>query len=152
MQSDYILRQVRWEDHAPLLTEFRKQVFCAEQGVPEAIEIDGIDPQCVHMAAFCGDRVVGTGRLLPSGKIGRMAVAADWRRRGVGRALLDGLLAEARRRGFDQVSLAAQVEAVGFYAASGFQVVSGVYMEAGIPHQDMRLRWGTMGVDAHSPL
>ena len=150
--QSYQVREVDWRSHGAALEALRKAVFCAEQGVPEALEIDGRDPDCVHVAAYAGGQLIGTARLLPSARVGRMAVAARWRRRGVGRALLEALLGEARRRGFTGISLAAQVEAVGFYQRCGFHTVSGVYMEAGIPHRDMRIDWGQVSADPETSL
>jgi predicted GNAT family N-acyltransferase len=37
------------------------------------------------------------------------------------------------------VLLSAQVHAIGFYRAEGFETEGPVYEEAGIPHQGMRL-------------
>ena len=117
----------------------RFAVFVEEQGVPAEIELDEIDAQCVHALAFEGKQAVGTGRLLPDGHIGRMAVLKPWRGRGVGAALLKRLVDAARERGDAEVALSAQVHALGFYRAQGFRPHGEVYEEAGIPHQAMRL-------------
>ena len=117
----------------------RFTVFVQEQGVPREIELDAHDPRCVHALALDdAGNAVGTGRLLPDGHIGRMAVLTQWRGRGVGGSILDALIAEARRRGFAEVALSAQVHALAFYRAHGFKPVGGIYDEAGIPHQAMR--------------
>ena len=83
-------------------------------------------------------RAVATGRLLPDGHIGRMAVLKASRGQGIGKALLRALVEAARRRGDREVALSAQVHAVGFYRAEGFQSEGPVYEEAGIAHQAMR--------------
>jgi len=71
-----------------------------EQAVPEAMEWDGLDEICVHVVALdeVGD-AIATGRMTPDGRIGRMAVLRAWRGRGIGAAVLDRLIAEARQRG-----------------------------------------------------
>ena len=117
----------------------RFAVFVEEQGVPAEIELDDMDEHCVHALAFEGSEAVGTGRLLPDGHIGRMAVLKAWRGRGVGAALLRRLIQAARERGDAEVVLSAQVHALGFYRAHGFIAQGDVYEEAGIPHQSMRL-------------
>jgi predicted GNAT family N-acyltransferase len=81
---------------------------------------------------------VGTGRLLPDGHIGRMAVLKTHRARGVGGAILKALIAEARRRGMHEVVLSAQTHALEFYRKHGFEARGAAYMEAGIPHREMR--------------
>ena len=117
----------------------RLAVFVEEQGVPPELEMDEMDERCLHALAFQDDAAVGTGRLLPDGHIGRMAVLAAWRGRGIGGALLQRLIGAARERGDPEVALSAQVHALGFYRAHGFQAQGEVYDEAGIPHQAMRL-------------
>ena len=139
MTEPFRVRTADWprEQSAPLA--LRTLVFVDEQGVPPEVEIDGLDPDCRHVVAETGSgRVIGTGRLLPEGRIGRMAVARDWRGRGVGRALLDALVACARERGFATVELHAQCHAIGFYEAAGFRAEGPEFDDAGIAHRRMR--------------
>lgn len=123
-----------WARLEPLAAAVRRKVFVGEQGVPEAIEWDAGDAQCVHALARIDGEVAGTGRLLPDGHIGRMAVLAAYRGRGVGAAILLALLEQARRRGHRQVELSAQRHAEGFYARLGFDAVGEPYDEVGIAH------------------
>ena len=102
------------------------------------IELDDKDAQCVHAIAYDeAGKAIGTGRLLPDGHIGRMAVVKDWRRRGVGAAILEALIEEARKRGHKEVVLSAQLQAAEFYRSHGFEAQGKVYKEAGILHQAM---------------
>jgi len=116
----------------------RHEVFVVEQGVPVELELDEYDAIAVHALALEGDTVVGTGRLLPDAHIGRMAVRAAHRGRGVGAMLLTALVEAARRRGDPSVALAAQWHARGFYRAHGFQAEGEKFMDAGIEHISMR--------------
>ena len=120
----------------------RFTVFVEEQRVPPELEMDDEDPRCMHAIAYAQGKAIGTGRLLPDGHIGRMAVLKEWRGRGAGRALLRALIDAARRRGDREVALNSQVHALGFYRAEGFEPGGAVYEEAGIPHQAMRLKLG----------
>jgi predicted GNAT family N-acyltransferase len=118
----------------------RRSVFQDEQGVPAELEFDADDAIAIHVIAVDGAQVVGTGRVVlrPGyAKIGRMAVLAEWRKRGVGRALLDALLSTAADRGATRAVLHAQVHAVGFYSRAGFIAVGDQFDEAGIPHRRM---------------
>ena len=129
-----------WEAARPLAAPIRFAVFVEEQKVPEEAEIDERDPHCVHALAWSDDgRPLGTGRLLPDGHIGRMAVRAPWRGRGVGRAILDLLIGLARQRGDARVVLNAQTQAMPFYARAGFVPSGPEFDEAGIPHREMAL-------------
>jgi predicted GNAT family N-acyltransferase len=126
-----------WESARAQASVIRLAVFVEEQGVPREIEMDESDAQCVHALAFEDATAVGTGRLLPDGHIGRMAILKPWRGRGIGSAILHSLIEAARRRGDREVMLSAQVHAVEFYRAHGFAPEGEVYEEAGIAHQAM---------------
>jgi predicted GNAT family N-acyltransferase len=116
-------------------------VFIEEQRVPEALEWDDVDERCYHVLAVSDDgSPIGTGRLLPDGHIGRMAVLREWRGQGVGSAILEMLLDLARKDGLQTLALNAQTHAVGFYAQHGFSLFGDEFIEAGIPHRKMRLQ------------
>ncbi|QBE66461.1 GNAT family N-acetyltransferase [Pseudoduganella lutea] len=134
--------EIRYGDWATLSAdaqEIRIAVFVQEQNVPPELEMDEKDAVCLHAVAYDAAGVpVGTGRLLPDGHIGRMAVMKHARGTGIGSALLRGLMAHARERGHPDVMLSAQTHAAPFYLAHGFTQVGGEFHEAGIPHIEMR--------------
>jgi predicted GNAT family N-acyltransferase len=116
----------------------RFEVFVHEQNVPAEIELDEMDPLSLHAVAYDGAGVpVGTGRLLPDGHIGRMAVRKLARGTGIGGALLQALMEKARARGDVRVVLSAQTHAAPFYAAHGFALKGEEFFEAGIAHVEM---------------
>jgi predicted GNAT family N-acyltransferase len=141
MTRPFALREALWPDDEQRLRTVRYRVFVEEQGVPESLEWDGIDAQCRHLLALdAGGQPIGCGRLLPDGHVGRLAVLAHWRGRGVGAALLARLVALARESGHARVVLNAQTQALPFYARAGFTPCGPVFEEAGIAHQAMELR------------
>jgi len=127
-----------WNEARAHAEPIRLTVFVGEQGVPPELEMDERDASCLHAIAFLGGRAAGTGRLLPDGHIGRMAVLKEFRGKGVGGAVLEKLMEAAKQRGDREVVLSAQLHAAAFYGAHGFKAFGKVYEEAGIPHQDMR--------------
>lgn len=128
-----------WEQAQPVAGPLRFAIFVGEQNVPAGIELDDQDASCIHAVAFDVDnKPIGTGRLLPDGHIGRMAVVVEWRRRGIGAEILETLMAEARKRGHAEVVLSAQLQAAEFYRNFGFVAEGKVYEDAGILHQQMR--------------
>lgn len=128
-----------WDGLRHWAEPIRSTVFVEEQKVPVEMEIDQWDPQCLHAVAFDdAGSAVGTGRLLPDGHIGRMAVLPSARGTGVGSALLSALMDAARLRGHREAVLSAQTHAISFYRRYGYDVISGEYLDAGIPHVDMR--------------
>ena len=140
MSADFSVAITTWAADAPALQFVRRTVFIDEQRVPENLEWDAQDTQCVHALARDGTGApVGCARLLPDGHIGRVAVLAQWRGRGIGDALLGCLIDEARRRGHARVLLNAQTQAMPFYARHGFTAAGAPFEEAGIPHQAMGL-------------
>ena len=128
-----------WEQAQPVAGPLRFAIFVGEQNVPAGIELDDLDASCTHAIAYDADgKAIGTGRLLPDGQIGRMAVIVEWRRRGIGKEILAALIEEARKRGHAEVVLSAQLQAAEFYREQGFTAEGKVYEEAGILHQKMR--------------
>ncbi|NJN47367.1 MAG: GNAT family N-acetyltransferase [Candidatus Competibacteraceae bacterium] len=140
VEQPFTVIVTNWETHAAALYAVRRQVFVEEQQVPEDLEQDDFDPVSQHVLALDQrDRPIGTGRLLPDGHIGRLAVLQSWRGFGIGKALMQRLLTLASQQRFPAIELHAQVQALDFYAGLGFQVEGGEFMEAGIPHRTMRL-------------
>jgi len=128
----------------------RRRVFIEEQHVPEDEEIDAHDAgpalvtDCLHVLARLGGRPVATGRLLlaePDGHlhIGRVAVLAEHRRHGIGRAVMLALHDLARERYAASITLAAQLQAIGFYERLGYVARGPVFLDANIEHRRMDL-------------
>ncbi len=137
--DDFSLEAGGWEALWAAARSLREAVFVVEQGVPRELEQDANDAASHHvLARDANGRAVGTGRLLPDGHIGRMAVLPAWRGQGIGRALLERLLDEAAATGMRQLVLKAQVPACGFYRNFGFVEDGAEFTEAGIPHRTMR--------------
>jgi len=137
---DVHILPVDWMTHKEALQAIRGAVFIEEQGVPKEIEWDGEDDVSHHFMAIneAGQRV-GCGRLLPNGRIGRMAVLPEYRGQGIGRQILDAAVARASELGFRRVTLHAQLAVVDFYRKAGFLPEGDEFSEAGIQHQAMAL-------------
>jgi len=131
------VRTAEWSVDRSALRAVREQVFVREQAVPIQLEWDEFDPLCQHVVAEAAGRAIGTGRLLPDGHIGRMAVLEAWRGQGVGSALLEALMEIARNRGIRRVRLNAQSRALAFYQRHGFVAEGEEFIEAGIAHRSM---------------
>jgi predicted GNAT family N-acyltransferase len=118
----------------------RRRVFIEEQGIDPTEEWDTHDVSAIFSIALDDrDQAIGTARLLKDGKIGRMAVLPEYRRQGVGRAILQHLLAIARQQGYTRIQLSAQQSVIAFYAQQGFVPIGPPHEEVGIPHQNMQL-------------
>ncbi len=128
-----------WAHAETHVMPLRVAVFVEEQGVPASIERDQFDAVSRHAWVMddTGD-IIATGRLLPDGHIGRMAVRVDCRRQGLGARVLQVLIEEAHGQGMKTLVLNAQTHAQDFYRRHGFLPEGEVFMEAGLPHQCMR--------------
>lgn len=131
-----------WRELGEAATAIRREVFIEEQHIPADMEWDSADASCLH--ALARNRFgtpLATGRLLEHvpgvAKIGRMAVLRPMRGTQIGRRVLEALMAEARRQGYREVLLHAQLAAENFYLRAGFQRRGEPFEEAGIGHVEM---------------
>ena len=119
----------------------RKLVFVVEQCIALEEDIDGMDDVATQLLATENGTPVGTARILEkgvTGKIGRLAVLIEHRKKGIGTALVRAALEEiARRPHLNEARLGAQTDAVGFYTALGFTPEGDTFLDAGLPHQEM---------------
>lgn len=129
--------------------EMRNEVFIQEQKVPVEIEMDSYDETAVHILATYREKPCGAARLVISddkmmGKIGRVCVLSSYRRKGIGRKIMEHAIQELRRilEKDGKAKLGAQTHALKFYESMGFQLVPGEeYLAAGgVPHRDMVLK------------
>ena len=121
--------------------DVRMNVFVKEQKVPADLEIDELEDECVHFILYQDDGTpAGTGRYREVdgyGKAERICVMSDVRQKGSGRMIMSAIEDYARSRSIPKVKLHAQVQAIPFYERLGYQVISDVFMDAGIPHRTM---------------
>jgi len=128
-----------WSEQQAVAQAIRYAVFVIEQKIPASLEWDEMDAVCMHAVAIDEQGLgLGTGRLLPDGHIGRMAVKKGARGSGVGGVILEALAKAAQQRGDTVVKLNAQTSAEGFYARHGFSRDGEEFVEAGIPHIGMQ--------------
>jgi predicted GNAT family N-acyltransferase len=139
------VRRARDEREVADAIALRAAVFVDEQGVPLEEDLDGRDGEALHLVAVedAGGDVIGTCRLLTDGptlKLGRMAVAARARRRGIGMRLLAVADDEAERASAERIVLAAQLSALQLYEQAGYEARGDVFLDAGIEHVWMEKR------------
>lgn len=135
-----------YEPYQRSIRHIRDEVFLKEQNIAREDELDDRDEICVHALAFVDEEPVGTGRLDVENdfKVGRIAVLPEYRRRGVGSALMqafeDYVKSLESQAETSHLWFYAQQSAVDFYLALGYETVGDEFMEAGIPHIRMQKR------------
>ena len=128
-----------WLELGQLAAPVRRRVFIEEQGIAVEHEWDSMDRTSRHLVIVTDyDAPIGTVRLTPNAHIGRMAVLPAWRRRGIGRRLLQAALEEATEAGMHTVALAAQLPVIAFYEKLRFEAYGEIFQDVGIPHRMMR--------------
>jgi predicted GNAT family N-acyltransferase len=139
------VRRVRDDEELAAALALREQVFCREQGVPLAADLDGLDGDAVQLVAVDGDgTVLGTCRVLiePEGtaRFGRLCVSAAARGHGVGGALLAEAERESRAGGARRIGMHAQTDALELYRRAGYGPYGDPFDEEGIEHVGMEKR------------
>ena len=131
------IRIADWHTDNDNLTQIRRRVFIEEQNVPENMEWDEYDDSATHFLATLDNKVIATARLKTDGQIGRMAVLAEYRNKGIGSKLLQFVVLTAKQQKLKNIYLHAQVSAISFYEKHGFTACGHVFYEANIPHREM---------------
>lgn len=126
------------------ILQIRTDVFVVEQNCPYP-ELDGrdLEPDSEQVWVTVDDEIAGTIRILRDSdalRIGRVVVAAKHRGTGVARELFTYALERCANIDPDsKLVLDAQAPLQDWYGSFGFEPVSEIFMEDGIPHITMEL-------------
>ena len=144
MENKLKIEIVKWIDEYELLTMIREKVFIEEQKVTSQLEWDGMDKDAIHFLAFKDKKGVGCARafvIQNRMQLGRMAVLREYRGEGIGSALIETAMTLAKLNQLSGIYISAQCHAIDFYKKFGFEVTSDMYLDAEIPHRDMKLNF-----------
>lgn len=121
----------------------RMDVFVVEQACPYP-EVDGKDPNCLHLLGTDNGELVAYLRILPAGlsydevSIGRVVIKPSHRGKGLSRPMMEQAIEFITTVWEEsQIKIGAQAHLEKFYGSLGFEPVSEVYLEDNIPHLDM---------------
>lgn len=128
-----------WEQLEKDAKLIREQVFIQEQGIAPEDEWDDLDAMVLHFIVYDREQPIATARLLPQHSVGRVAVLVPYRKRGIGKILMQHIIEYARQQNLPYLKLSAQTYVIAFYEALGFVVQGEEYLDCAIPHIDMTL-------------
>ena len=134
------IRRAASEEEVEGAIALRHEVFCEEQGVPPQDEVDGRDPDGLHLVAVEDGRILGTCRLVWAGssvQFSRLAVQREHRHRRIGSQLLELADREARATRARRMVLHAQTHVMDLYAEHGYRPRGPRFVEADIEHVAM---------------
>lgn len=117
----------------------REKVFIGEQSIAPADEWDEQDPISLHFVIYQEGQAIATARLLNDNSVGRVAVLKAYRGQGLGQLIMQSIIEKAQQEKRTELHLSAQVHALEFYRALGFEQQGEVYLDCNIPHIDMNL-------------
>ena len=126
--------ETNWSEHSDDITRIRDRVFIQEQAVPRHIEVDGKDSECIHFLIFNESVPIGTARIKKDGKIERVSILKNHRRKGLGYQLMKFIINNAQEKGLERIYLHSQMDSIEFYKSLKFIQKGEAFKEAGIDH------------------
>ena len=144
MENNLKIEIVKWIDEHESLTMIREKVFIKEQKVTPQLEWDGIDEKAIHFLVYKDEKAIGCARALVIEnhmQLGRMAILKEYRGEGIGSNLIEKAVTTAKLNQLSSIYISAQCHAIDFYKKFGFKVTSDIYLDAEIPHRDMKLEF-----------
>lgn len=142
---EYIAKSLDELSQKELLDIFKERVkvFVVEQDCPYQ-EVDDTDGTAVHIILKDKDKVAAYARIMEGGdyaSFGRVLTVKEYRGLKLGRDIVEKSINEIKERfPGKSVKISAQEYLKSFYESFGFEIVSEVYLEDGIPHMDMILK------------
>jgi len=134
-------------DELYAIIRLRNEVFVVEQNCVFQ-DADDHDQLSYHICGWQDEKLAAYARLIPAGEIyaqpsiGRVATAGFARRQKLGRELMENAISFSHKtfNGMDIV-IGAQIYLRSFYESFGFKKISAIYLEDGIEHIKMNLKF-----------
>lgn len=120
--------------------QVRMSVFVEEQKVPKEEELDSYDETAIHFVGYDNEQPVAASRLRfedEYGKLERICVLQSSRGKHFGKMLMAEMEKEIIANDYKKAKLHSQTHAENFYKQFGYETVSEIFMDAGIPHVTM---------------
>jgi len=136
-----LVKTARTPEELQDVYRIRNEVFVEEQNVPPEEEIDEFDKTATHFIAYDEETPVAAARLRFTedgyGKLERICVLKSQRGKSIGKKIMQKMEQKIIQQDFHKAKLNAQTHAQNFYQKLGYEVTTGEFMDAGIPHVTM---------------
>lgn len=133
--------KINTDDILKIAYDIRKKVFVDEQHVPMELEIDEHEDDAIHFICSDGEKYVGASRLRfvdGFGKLERICVLKEARGNHYSKDLIQAMEDEIIHHHYQEARLSAQTHAIGLYKSVGYHVISDEFLDANIPHVEMK--------------
>lgn len=114
----------------------RGEVFIKGQEIDWDLEFDGLDEECVLFVCYKEGKALGAARLYKN-KVGRVATLEEYRKQGVGKAMMVFIEEYAKSIKMPVLKLNAQLYIKDFYLDLGYKAIGDIFLEADIEHIKM---------------
>lgn len=126
------------------ILKLRVEIFVVEQNCPYP-ELDDEDQKSIHFFYEEGEIIIAYLRIIPTQadniRIGRVVTHKDFRGQSLSSKLMETAMEFIKENHSNKkIMLSAQEYLQAFYARFGFEPVSNMYLEDGIPHVDMEFK------------
>ena len=126
----------------------RYEVFACEQKIFSENDFDDIDKDCYHIFKVKYNKIISYARIIPKqfssyndASIGRVLVLKEYRGQKIAKEMMDTAISFVENNLNEKyITLSAQEYIKNLYLSCGFEEISDVYDEAGIPHIKMRFK------------
>ena len=119
----------------------RRSIFIEEQGVDEALEMDGLDDHATLIVLYVDQTAVGCARyrvLDDKVKVERVGILKEYRRQGLGENIMGYVEEQIKEYTKAKwITLNAQLTAKDFYLRLGYSSIGDIFIEADMKHQKM---------------
>ena len=137
------MRLINGEEELQKILDIRKRVFIEEQGVSEKRERDGLEDKADQFIVLDDEKEIGCARIRfidNKAKLERIAILPEYRRKGLGKKLVNYLIDYSKNKGVKEIYLHGQVRIQKFYEGLGFKARGDIFIDGGMEHYEFYMR------------
>ena len=126
-----------WPNLAKYSESIRKKVFIDDQKIIFSKQLDNYDLISRHALIKSSNIPLATGRMQPCGRLSRIAVIKEFRKKGLEKGILSLLELEAKRKKIKEISVNSEINNCEFYFKNGFSAIGPEFFKCNFIQQKM---------------